>query len=90
MIEDLIKTLLLQLPNFAGLVAALYVVTRFILVPVLETITRGIEASNERNNRVLAMLEACMNSHFPEVSVSIARSEEFTDERSGASQEVNS
>lgn len=90
MIEDLIKTLLLQLPNFAGLVAALYVVTRFILVPILETITRGMEASNERNNRVLVMLEACMNSHFPEVSMSNARSDDFSDERSGASHEEKS
>ena len=82
MVDDLIKTLILQLPNFVGLVAALYVITRYVLLPVLE-------AANKRNEQILSMLQDCMNAHLPE-SVSIARSEEFTDERSGASQEVNS
>lgn len=82
MVDDLIKTLILQLPNFVGLVAALYVITRFVLLPVLES-------ANKRNEQILSMLQDCMNAHLQE-SVSIARSEEFTDERSGASQEVNS
>lgn len=78
MIDDLIKTLILELPNFVGLVAALYVITRFVLLPVLE-------AANKRNEQILQMLQDCMEAHLPAESMSSLRSKDFSNERSGTS-----
>lgn len=66
--DEFLKTLITQMPNFLGLIAALYVVTKFMVSPLLEENKRLTDA-------LMAMVQKCMEEHKNSGAVGLSQTE---------------